>query len=88
MALRVVSFPATAEQDEERGDFGRRKPLTVDFGLYQAGGQILSGITAAVVGQCGGVGTDIHRHRDELVEVGGDVRISEPQDHVRPVKIC
>ena len=74
------------EQDEERGDFGRRKPLAVDFGLHQAGGQIVSGIAAAILGQCGGVGTDIHCHLDELIEVGGQVGVTEAKYHVRPVK--
>ena len=84
MAFRVVSFPASRQKDEERGDFGGRKTFTVDFGLYQAGGQILAGTMAAVVGQRGGVGTHIHRHRGELVEIGRDVGVSEPQDHIRP----
>ena len=86
MALRVVSFPASRQQNEERGYFGGCKPFTVDFGLYQAGGQILTGTPAAVVGQRDGVGTHIHRHRDELVEIGRDVGVSEPQDHIRPVE--
>ena len=74
------------QQDEERRDLGRRQPLTVEFGLHQAGRQVVARMRPAIVGQCGGVGADVHGHLDELFEVGGDVRIAEPEDHVGPVE--
>ena len=48
MALRVVSLPATDEQDEERGDLGVGQLLAVDLGVDESGRQVVGRVMAAV----------------------------------------
>ena len=88
MADRVASglVARDNQQDEKRGHLGGGEPLAVEFGLHQAGGQIVAGCAPPVVGKRGGVRTDVHRYLVELVEVRGDVGIAETQNDVRPVE--
>jgi hypothetical protein len=54
-------------------------PLAFDFGLNQARRQVLARILPTVVGQRGGIGAYVHRHRGELLEVRGDIGAPNPR---------
>ena len=74
------------EQDEKRGDLSGGEALTVDLSGHQGGGQVIARVDAAVLGERGRVGADIERDLDELFIVGGEVRIPEAQNDIRPVE--
>jgi hypothetical protein len=69
-----------------RGDLPGRQLLTIDFGLNQAGGQVIVRIDAPVLGERDAVVADAVCRSGEIVEFHGDVGIAEPGDHVRPVE--
>ena len=71
---------------KKRRDFGRRELLAVDLGLDQRGGQVVTRIDAAILGERAGVCTDVQRHLHELVVVRSDVGVAEAENHVGPVK--
>ncbi len=67
-------------------DLRRRQPLAVDLGFHQARRQIVVVIDAAVLRQRGGVGTYVHRNLDELFEIGCQIGVAEPENHVGPME--
>ena len=75
-----------SQQDEERGDLGRRELFAVDVGDNQCSGQIIAWVGPAILGQCGGVCADIDGDLHELLEVGAEVRVAETKDDVGPVE--
>ncbi len=62
------------------------EPVAVDRGLDPAGGQVFVVVGSPVLGQRGGVGADVDVHLHELFEVGGQIRVAEPENHVGPVE--
>ncbi len=86
MALRVVSLPATTSRMKNEATSAEvsRSPSTSAWTRLVV--EVLGGHRPALVGQRRRIRADVHRHLQELVEVGGQIRVAEPQDHVGPVE--
>ena len=81
-AVRVGVVAGDDQQDREPGELLQGEAFAVDLGLHQGGGDVVTRVGQAVLGQVDGVVEQLLGVADELSEVDVAVGVARSEDHV------